>query len=130
MHIEPHAFYNCTSLHTVDFTACDEVSKTGIYQDNIELSQINVIVKDKFYEQQKKVESPFIKVIRQSDSILEKLKLNTKTVIVASICKLETVNDIIHNTDIKNAITAIIEFLRTKYNINEEILKSLKKIKI
>ena len=124
MLIEPHAFYNCLSLRTIDFTACDKVVSSGLYQDNIDLSQVNIIVKDEQYEQQKKIESPFVNIIKQSD-IDSKKSSTIENDIAESINNLEIAKNYILDADIQKAIACILAFLKSKYNINEEKYKLL-----
>lgn len=124
MLIEPHAFYNCLSLRTIDFTACDKAVSSGLYQDNIDLSQVNIIVKDEQYEQQKKIESPFVNIIKQSD-IDSKKSSTIENDIAESINNLEIAKNYILDADIQKAIACILAFLKSKYNINEEKYKLL-----
>lgn len=124
MTIAPHAFYNCLSLRTIDFTACDKAVSSGLYQDNIDLSQVNIIVKDEQYEQQKKIESPFVNIIKQSD-IDSKKSSTIENDIAESINNLEIAKNYILDAGIQKAIAYILAFLKSKYNINEEKYKSL-----
>ena len=130
MLIEPHAFYNCLSLKTIDFTACDSACRLGIYQDNIDLNQISVIVKDEFYEQQKKLESPFINIIKKSDLALAKSLEEVNTFqyadIMKSIYMLQLAKKNILEVDLLKAINTILKFLENKYNITSEMYNSFK----
>ena len=124
MLIEPHAFYNCLSLRTINFTAYDKAIISRLYQDNIDLSQVNIIVKDEQYEQQKKIESPFVNIIKQSD-VDSKKSSTIENDIAESINNLEIAKNYILDADIQKAIACILAFLKSKYNINEEKYKLL-----
>ena len=130
MTIAPHAFYNCVSLSIIDFSACNSACRLGIYQDNIDLNQISVIVKDEFYEQQKKLESPFINIIKQSDlaliKALEEVNAFQYADIMKSIYMLQLAKKNILEVDLLKAINTILKFLEKKYNITSEMYNSFK----
>ena len=130
MTIAPHAFYNCVSLSIIDFSACNSACRLGIYQDNIDLNQISVIVKDEFYEQQKKLESPFINIIKQSDlaltKALEEVNVFQSADIMKSIYMLQLAKKNILEVDLLKAINTILKFLEKKYNITSEMYNSFK----
>lgn len=123
MKIEPYAFNNCISLHTLDFCKLNDIHMSGIILNDNTPSNLNIFVRDKIYnnfvDNEITINKPKIK--KYSDKIQKQIDNLKNSKILQAIYHLKKgMHYYTRSTILVNFINTQITFLLTKYNIIDD----------